>query len=184
MTTLIRRNGIGAWDPWRMFEETEARLRDWMETPAGYTPVHRALDGSGAYVPPVDVYETENELFVFASVPGIKVETVDIKAQNGMVTVNGEQTPVLPEGQENNVRVHLAGIPRYGQFAFTLTLPVQVDWNSAEAQYQDGLLRICFRKPESAKPVRISLTSHESGSTIATEAQKRIEGTNTSARKK
>src|SRR5687767_7422751 len=144
MTSLITRNGMGSWDPWRLLEETESRMRDWPDTPLGFTPVHRVVGETRPYVPPMDIYETENEVFVFASLPGINAQSVDVKAQNGALIVSGEQTLVLPEGHEDSVRAHLTGIPRYGKFSFAVTLPVEVDWQSAEARYQDGLLRIRF----------------------------------------
>ena len=183
MTSLMRRNGFGTWDPWRLLEETESRMRDWIDTPLGFTPVHRVVGENRPYVPPMDVYETENEVFVFASVPGINVESVDVKAQNGALIVSGEQTPVFLEGQENSVRTHLTGIPRYGKFSFAVTLPVEVDWQSAEARYQDGLLRIRFAKAEQAKAIRIPVTSQAGPAIIGTEPQKTLEASTPKSRK-
>jgi HSP20 family protein len=176
MTSLLRRNGFGAWDPWRLLEETEARMRDWVETPVGFTPIHRVFGENRSYVPPMDVYETENEVFVFASLPGIDANTVEVKAQNGTLIVSGDQTPVFPEGHEKSVRAHLTGIPRYGKFNFAVTLPMELDWQSAEARYQEGLLRIRFNKPEQAKPIRIPLNTVQDASVISTIDQPRIEG--------
>ena len=183
MTSLIRRNGFGAWDPWRLLDETESRMRDWIDTPLGFTPLHRVVGENRPYVPPMDIYETESEVFVFASMPGIDVESVDVRAQNGALTVSGEQTPVFAEGQEESVRAHLTGIPRYGKFSFAVTLPVDVDWQSAEARYQEGLLRIRFAKPEASKPVRIPVGSQGQPAVIETGNQKTIEAAPSKGRK-
>jgi len=184
MNSLIRRNGFGAWDPWRLFEETESRMRDWADVPLGFTPMHRLAGENRAYVPPMDVYETENEVFVFASMPGIKTQSVEVTAHNGTLLVSGEQTPIFEGGQEDSVRAHLTGIPRYGKFNFAVTLPIEVDWKSAEARYEDGLLRIRFVKPENAKPVRIPVSSPEGSSSIQAEPQKTIEATASNDRKR
>ncbi len=183
MNSLIRRNSFGAWDPWRLLEETDSRMRDWIDTPLGFTPMHRMVGENRSYVPPMDVYETENEVFVFASVPGINAQTVEVTAQNGAVLVSGEQSPVFPEGGEEGARTHLNGIPRYGRFSFAVTLPLEVDWQSAEARYQDGLLRIRFAKPEGAKPIRIPLNSQQGAAVIGTDRQKTIEATPEKGRK-
>jgi hypothetical protein len=53
---------------------------------------------------------------------------------------------------------------------------MEVDWQSAEARYEDGLLRIRFNKPEQAKPIRIPLNSVQDASVISTVEAPRIEG--------
>src|SRR5215831_9251842 len=43
------------------------------------------------WVPPVDIRETENELVVKADVPDVKFEDIDVRLENGTLTVRGER---------------------------------------------------------------------------------------------
>ena len=174
MTSLLRRNGFGSFNPWRLLEETEAQMREWMETPVGFTPGHRLLGETRTYVPPMDVYETENEVLVFASLPGIDPASVNVEAINGTLVIQGEQKPVFPDGQEKNVRTHLSGIPRHGKFSFAVNLPLEVDWQTAEARYVDGILSIRLNRPETARPIRIPLSSESAAPQIESKRAKAV----------
>src|SRR5580658_10481789 len=43
------------------------------------------------WVPPVDIRETENELVVKADVPDMKFEDIDVRIENGTLTLRGER---------------------------------------------------------------------------------------------
>src|SRR5215475_3781829 len=43
------------------------------------------------WVPPVDIKETEHELVLTADVPGLKFEDIDVRLENGTLTVRGER---------------------------------------------------------------------------------------------
>jgi HSP20 family protein len=167
-TSLLRRNRFDVWNPVKALltlEELESRMWDWMSTPTGFTPMSRLFGETASYVPPVDVYEVGDELLVAASLPGIDPSKVEVQVQNGYLTISGEQTPLAPANGEQSegtqVRTHIAGIPRYGSFSFRLALPFEVNAESAEAAYQDGILRIKFAKPEHAKPKRITVNVNQ-----------------------
>jgi HSP20 family protein len=169
-TSLMRRNRFDVWNPWRTLEELESRMWDWMSTPTGFTPMNRLLGETSSYVPPVDVYEVGDDLFVAASLPGIDPSKVEVQVQNGVLSISGEQTPLQPqqngaETEQPQVRTHIAGIPRFGQFSFRFSLPYEVDVETSSAVYQDGILRIRFPKPEQAKPRRISVAVQPSEQT-------------------
>jgi HSP20 family molecular chaperone IbpA len=40
-------------------------------------------------VPPVDIFETEDQLTVIADLPGVSKETVDIRVENKVLTIKG-----------------------------------------------------------------------------------------------
>ena len=184
-TSLMRRNRFDVWNPvstaspWRALEELQSRMWDWMTTPTGITPMSRLFNETAAYVPPVDVYEVADELFVAANLPGIDPSKIDLQVQSGCLTISGEQNPVIPESGNGNegtqVRTHLAGIPRYGRFSFRLALPFEVNADSANATYQDGLLRIRFSKPEHVKAKRISINVQPADQAISPAPAAQIE---------
>lgn len=154
-TSLMRRDSVGFLNPWRLMEEMENRLWDWMNTPFGYTPLSRLLNEVPAYIPPVDIIETPEKLVIVASLPGIDPNNINVQVQQGHVTISGEQLESYTPAQNEQVTWHATGIPRHGRFSFRFRLPCEVDTDSAQALYRDGLLRVTFTKTH--KPITINV---------------------------
>jgi len=100
---------------------------------------------------PLDVYSTEDEVVVLASLPGLTPQDVEIVFQGDSITLKGESQP--PTG---NVQWALQERP-YGKFSRTLTLNVPVDMEKAEATFENGLLRLTLPKAAAAKPQRLQI---------------------------
>ncbi len=142
---------ITRWDPFgeitrlrtavdRLFDESFAR--PW-----------RLLGWEAEGVLPLDVYETENDLVVKASMPGVRPEEVDISITGDALTIKGEAKAEHEERKPNYYRQEL----RYGAFHRTLTLPVQVEADKAEATFENGLLTLTMPKAEAARPKTIKV---------------------------
>lgn len=101
--------------------------------------------------PRADVLETEDEFLVLADMPGVKPEDVDIRFENGELTVLGRRTP-CHAGKEPAVRV-CATTTFYR--AFRLTDHVAADRIAAELK--DGVLTLHLPKVEAVKPRRIAV---------------------------
>src|SRR4051812_33959354 len=82
-------NGIETFPGFRTMEE--AMNRFFAEPSAPAAP--------RAWVPAMDIRETENELIVKADVPGVKFEDIDVKLENGKLTLKSERK-FEEEGQE------------------------------------------------------------------------------------
>jgi HSP20 family protein len=152
-TSLLRRNPFGAMDP------TWSRMWDWVTTPTGHTPMSKLFGDVNAFVPPVDIYETREEIVVAASLPGLDASKVNIEVQENQLTLSGEQQPFLCFNEEEKATQHLAGIPRYGKFQFSFQLPAAVDASQAQAKYNDGVLCVRFLKVQQSRPVRVPITN-------------------------
>jgi HSP20 family protein len=182
-TSLMRRNGVGMLNPWRLFDEMERQMWDWTPTPSGLTPVSRLLGEARTYTPPADIYETTDDLLVAVSIPGIDASKINVQVHNGTLTVSGEQKPLVTPSQETPVTQHFAGIPRYGSFSFSFALPCEVESDRAEAVYHDGILRLRFPKVQAAKPVRIAVNVQNTTPTIETNEPTQIEAKATNRKK-
>ena len=152
-TSMTRRNPFGAVDP------TWSRMWDWFTTPTGHTPMSKFFGEANPYVPPVDIYETREEIIVAAYLPGLDSRNVSIEVQEDYLTLSGEQQSVLCFHEEENAAQHMAGIPRFGKFSFSFQLPASVDANQAQAKYQEGILCVRFLKAQSARPIRVRIQS-------------------------
>ena len=107
---------------------------------------------SGAWVPPVDVAETQDKILVRAEIPGMKQDAIQIEFENGLLTLRGERTIEKTEGLTWH-RVERT----YGNFSRSFTLPRTVDPEKITATYRDGILEIEVPKREEAKPKQIRI---------------------------
>lgn len=151
-TSLMRRNPFGALDP------MQSRMWDWFTTPMGHTPLSKFFGEANSFVPPVDIYETREEVIVAASLPGLDPTKTNIEALEDQLTVSGEQNAVVCFEPEENAVQHLNGIPRFGRFSFNFRLPCPVETEQAQAKYTNGVLCMRFLKVQKARPVRILIS--------------------------
>ena len=78
---------------------------------------------AGSFVPPVDVYEDEQNLILKLEIPGLNDEDVNVSVENNTLTVQGERKFEKEEKEENFHRIER----RYGSFVRTFKLPNTVD---------------------------------------------------------
>jgi len=106
----------------------------------------------GAWVPPVDIYETDaKEIVLKAELPGLRREDIDLTVENNTLTVRGERRAddgVREDRYHRRERVH-------GIFSRSFTLPNTVDGAHVKAEYRDGVLTVKLPLREEAKPRQI-----------------------------
>jgi len=122
--------------------------------------VNRMLSESASrpWVPAVDILETENELILKADVPELKLEDIDIRMENGTLSIKGERKVELEEGGKGYRRIERS----YGSFARYFELPDTVDPEKVAADYKNGVLTVTLPKKEIAKPrsVRVQVSNN------------------------
>lgn len=128
--------------------------------PAGFRlfqdTVNRLLSDNAArpWTPAVDILETENELLLTADLPGVEMKDIDIRFENGTLTLKGERKFEHLNG--NNKGYHR--IERgYGTFARYFTVPDTVDPEKVRADFKNGVLTVTLPKKEVAKPRSIKV---------------------------
>ena len=108
----------------------------------------------GNWIPPVDIYETEDhDLVVKAELPDMKREDIEVTVENNTLVLRG--TRKLPDGiKEDQMR----RIERsYGVFNRSFTLPNTVDATKVSADYRNGVLTVKLPYREEAKPRTINV---------------------------
>ena len=140
------------WDPFRTSRRMHEALDRFLDRAFLDMPLFGGLfDGTL----PVDVYQTEEEVVVKASIPGIKPEDIDISVTGDTLSIRGE---VQEEEEEKKGQYHLRE-RLYRSFARSLTLPSSVDPDKAKAEFKDGVLKLTLPKLEEAKTRRIVVKS-------------------------
>ena len=107
----------------------------------------------GAWSPQVDILENQNEIVLEAELAGMKPEDVDISIENNVLTIHGERKFEKKDEGDNFHRVERS----YGSFTRSFTLPPTVSSESANAEFENGVLRLTLAKREEAKPRRIEI---------------------------
>ena len=116
-----------------------------------YTP--RAEDSFGAWAPPVDIFERQDHLVIRAETPGVEMEDVDVRIENGVLTLQGERKQDTEVKEENAYRTERI----YGRFTRSFSLPTTVDAAKVTATHKDGVLEVIVPKVESAKPKKVEI---------------------------
>ena len=114
------------------------------------------LTSRGNWVPPVDIYETEeHEVVIKAELPDMKREDISITFESNVLTLKGERKLEQEVKRENFQRIER----RYGSFTRAFTLPPTVDGGQISASYKDGVLTIRLPQREEAKPKQITVNA-------------------------
>lgn len=96
------------------------------------------------YQPPTDVKETHREVVVFADIPGMDEDDIDISIDGGALVVSGTRDFDLDsEDPEEFVRIERP----YGTFRCIVPLPAPIDFELATARYKRGVLKVRLPKP-------------------------------------
>jgi len=114
----------------------------------------RAATNGGArgWLPPVDIWETEEELVIEIDAPGCEAQDLAAEVVDNQLVVSGERS--LTDTAARRYRSE-----RWqGRFVRTFVVPPGVDNASIKAEYVAGVLRLRVPKPEQAKPRRITIS--------------------------
>jgi HSP20 family protein len=135
------------WEPFRDL----ARLQD---------EVNRLLDDrafrageSVGWTPPCDIYEDEEAVTLRFELAGVEPKDVDVRFENGVLTVKGERKLERDDKRENYHRVERS----YGTFTRSFSLPGTLDPERIKADAKNGVLQITLPKKAEAKPRAIQV---------------------------
>jgi len=143
MANLIR------WDPVRemvgMRDEMDRVFNDFFSrSPVSY-------EGYGTIN--LDMMQTDDEVIIKASIPGIKPDDLNISVTGDTLTIRGE---IKSEEETKKADYHMREI-RYGSFARSVLLPSQVLADKARAEFENGILKLTLPKAEEVKPKTITV---------------------------
>ena len=105
------------------------------------------------WVPPVDVFEQNDQLVIRAEVPGVSKDDLDVRIENGVLTLHGERKRETDVNEDNAFRLERT----HGAFTRSFSLPRTVDATKVTAGYRDGILEVRVPKSEAAKPKRVEI---------------------------
>lgn len=101
----------------------------------------------------VDVYQTKEDIYVVAPVPGVAKGDIDLSIVENTLTVRGKRSSSR-EVQEGDYFVQEC---YWGEFSRSIILPVPVKEERAEAELKDGMLTVRIPKTEQDKVKKIAI---------------------------
>ena len=107
------------------------------------------------FVPALDLTETESDYQLVFELPGVAAEDVNIEAKNDTLTVSGEKKRVSTSDEPKKHRLERS----FGQFERSLKFPQAVDFDQADATFDQGLLHLVVPKSAKAMPRKIQIKS-------------------------
>ena len=149
-------NTITRWDQSRGLTALQDQVNRLFED--SFTRDRSAHADLATWAPPVDIYETENELVLKADLPDLQEKDIDVRIENNMLTIRGERKFEKDVNEDNYLRVERA----YGSFMRSFSLPNTVSSESIRAEYHNGVLTLRMAKREESKPkqIKISVTGN------------------------
>jgi HSP20 family molecular chaperone IbpA len=105
-----------------------------------------------ALLPPVDVIEDSTGITLYADLPGVPKDKLNLRVEGDTLSIDAEVSLPVPQGMEaTHAEVQLA---RYRR-AFTLSK--ELDPAKVGAELSHGVLRVRIPKAEHAQPRRIQV---------------------------
>ncbi len=100
--------------------------------------------------PLVDIFENEDEILLFADMPGVEKDDININIDNGTLSLSGLR------------KMESSGAVQWEEFGEaeyqrTFSVPQTIDVGKVSAEMQDGVLRLHLPKSEAAKPRQIEI---------------------------
>ena len=113
------------------------------------------LTTRGAWVPAVDIYQTDNHALVLkVELPDVSREDIDLRVENDTLTITGQKQRDKTVKEEQYHRIERT----FGPFSRTFTLPPTVDTGKIGAEHKNGVLSVTLPLREEAKPRQIQVT--------------------------
>jgi HSP20 family molecular chaperone IbpA len=97
-----------------------------------------------AFAPPVDIYESKDEILILADLPGVTTEALAVNLDKDQLTISAHRAPAGDEAFD---------------YRRTFVVPRGLDADKISANLQNGVLRLVLPKPAALKPRQIAVTT-------------------------
>jgi HSP20 family protein len=156
-TKEVAMNTITRWEQSRGWPSLQDQINRLLED--NFTRDRSGHADLAAWAPPLDIYETENELVVKADLPDLQEKDIDVRVENNTLTIRGERKFDKDVNPDNYLRVERA----YGSFMRSFSLPNTVSSESIRAEYRNGVLTLHMAKREESKQKQIKISVSANG---------------------
>jgi HSP20 family protein len=111
-----------------------------------------SLRGGVTFSPRVDILETDKELFLYADLPGVKSEDVELRFEKGELTLVGHIKPRFADNTAFRLQEY-----QDGDFHRVFQTTEAIDATKIEASCKQGVLTVRLPKVEAVQPRSITV---------------------------
>ncbi len=144
-----------------LWEEMEDRVGQWM---------------GGEGNTGVTVSEDDQNVYIEAYLPGLKSNDIDVSLNQNTLWIKGEKQ----EEEEDKDKKYYRRARN--SFFYQVELPTQVEENSEQADFQNGVLKITFTKARQSQVRKINITSEKQTQNQTNGSQAQTKNRNTQAK--
>ncbi|MCX8065665.1 MAG: Hsp20/alpha crystallin family protein [Candidatus Hydrogenedentes bacterium] len=116
--------------------------------------MNMGLSTDEPWEPLADIFEDENNFYVFVELPGVKKEDIIITLEKEKLVVKGKKYQKMTE--EDVKRVSIESL--YGSFEKVIDFREEIDSDRVTAEVQQGILRIVLPKKSVRSAKRVPVT--------------------------
>lgn len=131
---------------------TELTKQDPKQEKPDVATVERTRGGL-TYSPRIDIWESDQELILYADMPGVAAENLEIQFENRELRIHGK---VCPRHEDISFIYGEYGI---GDFYRTFSIGETIDAEKITAELKDGVLALHLPKTDAVRPRRIEVQS-------------------------
>lgn len=137
----------------------------------------QATEATATFNFKLNVAQDENNYYIYAVLPGANPEKLEVNVLENKVTISGEIAaasfgPQSEGAEQPKLRwLHRELPTNVTRFQRELALPVAVDAEKVQAQYQDGVLRLVVPQAAAVKPHKVAVVAGKSAQPILPETQ-------------
>ena len=108
---------------------------------------------SGAWLPPVDIHEEDDQFLLHVDLPGVDPKAVEITSEQGVLTIRGQREESQREARDGYRRIERIS----GEFQRRFSLPESADIQNIKAKALNGVLEVTIPKLAQVQPQRITV---------------------------
>ena len=143
---------VRRWDPFRDLLTIQNEMNRLFGRT--YGPGESAeAETQGTWVPPLDIYETQDRYIITAELAGMTTSDIDIVVEDNVLTLRGDRKFYAQIPEESFHRIER----RFGPFQRRIALPQGSDTQTIQASMADGLLTIEVAKVAQSQPKRVEV---------------------------
>lgn len=140
---------MSRYEPWSLLNQLQRELERSFEGSRAGTDTAATAE----WTPAVDIKEEAGRYVLWADLPGVSPDHIDITMENGILTLKGERATEAKAQREGIKRVERV----FGTFYRRFSLPDTADSEGISARCANGVLEISIPKKAAVQPKKITV---------------------------
>ena len=96
------------------------------------------------WLPVVDVVENDNVIILYAELPGVSENDMEVNISDGILSISGNKKVLSEDFENDDYMCKIESVS--GRFCRTFAIPAAIDTSSVKASLKDGILKIVLNK--------------------------------------